>query len=69
MTQVLLHSSEETTNYLDQYSKVKITVYMIVKRFGCTAIHNKALYKCIIHSFIQPTSNDLSVTKSSKMNY
>ncbi len=26
---------------------------MIVKRFGCTAIHNKALYKCIIHSFIQ----------------
>ncbi len=25
---------------------------MIVKRFGCTAIHNKALYKCIIHSFI-----------------
>ncbi len=26
---------------------------MIVKRFGCTAIHNKALYKCFIHSFIQ----------------
>ncbi len=25
---------------------------MIVKRFGCTAIHNKALYKCLIHSFI-----------------
>ncbi len=25
---------------------------MIVKRFGCTTIHNKALYKCIIHSFI-----------------
>ncbi len=25
---------------------------MIVKRFGCMAIHNKALYKCIIHSFI-----------------
>ncbi len=23
---------------------------MIVNRFGCTAIHNKALYKCIIHS-------------------
>ncbi len=23
---------------------------IIVKRFGCTAIHNKALYKCIIHS-------------------
>ncbi len=26
--------------------------HMIVKHFGCTAIHNKALYKCIIHSFI-----------------
>jgi len=26
--------------------------HMIVKRFGCTTIHNKALYKCIIHSFI-----------------
>ncbi len=26
MTQVLLHPSEEMTNYLDQYSKVKITV-------------------------------------------
>ncbi len=25
--------------------------HMIVKHFGCTAIHNKALYKCIIHSF------------------
>ncbi len=24
---------------------------MIVKRFGCTTIHNKMLYKCIIHSF------------------
>ncbi len=24
---------------------------MIVKHFGCTTIHNKALYKCIIHSF------------------
>ncbi len=23
---------------------------MIVKCFGCTTIHNKALYKCIIHS-------------------
>ncbi len=26
------------------------TPYMIVKCFGCTAIHNKALYKCIIHN-------------------
>ncbi len=26
--------------------------HMIVKRFGCTTIHNKVLYKCIIHSFI-----------------
>ncbi len=25
---------------------------MIVKRFVCTAIHNKELYKCLIHSFI-----------------
>ncbi len=25
---------------------------IIVKRFVCTAIHNKALYKCIIHTFI-----------------
>ncbi len=24
--------------------------HMIVKRFGFTGIHNKALYKCIIHS-------------------
>ncbi len=29
-----------------------MTPHMIVKRFGCMAIHNKALYKCIIHSFI-----------------
>ncbi len=28
------------------------TPLMIVKRFGCTAIHNKVLYKCIIHSFM-----------------
>ncbi len=26
---------------------------MIVKHFGCTTIDNKALYKCIIYSFIQ----------------
>ncbi len=25
--------------------------HMIVKCFGCTTIHNKALYKCIIHSY------------------
>ncbi len=25
--------------------------HMLVKRCGCTAIHNKALYKCFIHSF------------------
>ncbi len=24
--------------------------HMIVKRFGCIAMHNKALYKCIIHN-------------------
>ncbi len=27
------------------------TPHMIVKRFGCTTIHNKAHYKCIIHSY------------------
>ncbi len=38
---------------------------MIVKCFGCTAIHNKALYKCFIHSFIngrRPGSTDSIVT-------
>ncbi len=25
--------------------------HIIVKHFVCTAIHNKALYKCILHSF------------------
>ncbi len=30
---------------------------MIVKCFGCTAIHNKALYKCIIHSFADGTAD------------
>lgn len=25
---------------------------MIVKRLGCTAIHNKALYKSLIHSLL-----------------
>ncbi len=24
--------------------------HKIVKRFGCTTVHNKALYKCIINS-------------------
>ncbi len=33
--------------------------HMIVKRFGCTTIHNKALYKCIIHSFIQYTPSKI----------
>ncbi len=27
------------------------TPHMIVKRFGCMTIHNKALYKCLIHAF------------------
>ncbi len=31
---------------------------MIVKRFGCTAIHNKVLYKCIIHSFCMRNTAD-----------
>jgi len=25
---------------------------MIVKHFGCTEVHMKALYKCLIYSFI-----------------
>lgn len=28
-------------------------LYMFVKRFGCTAVHSKALYKCLIRSFFQ----------------
>ncbi len=34
------------------------TPYMILKCFGCTTIHNKAQYKCIlyIHSFIKNES-------------
>ncbi len=36
--------------------------HMIVKRFGCTAIHNKVLYKCLFHSFIQSfIHNDITV--------
>ncbi len=31
---------------------------MIVKRFGCTVIHIKALYKCIIHSYFIPCPED-----------
>ncbi len=37
---------------------------MIVKRFGCTTIHNKALYKCFhsfIHSFISFIAKYLNV--------
>ncbi len=30
----------------------KWMLHMIVKRFGCTTIHNKVLYECILHSFI-----------------
>ncbi len=38
--------------------------HIIVKRFGCTAIHNKALYKCIIHSFIHSVMTSLVDTRS-----
>ncbi len=38
---------------------------MNVKRFGWTAIHNKALYKCIIHSFIHSFIQDFG--KESKV--
>ncbi len=41
--------------------------HMIVKRFGCTTIHNKALYKCIIHSFIH--SNNFPRKNTEKHNY
>ncbi len=34
---------------------------MIVKRFGCTAIHNKALNKCIILFFYSILSWERSV--------
>ncbi len=40
---------------------------MIVKHFGCTTIHNKALYKCIIHSFIH--SNNFPRKNTEKHNY
>ncbi len=33
---------------------------MIVKCFGCTAIHNKALYKCI-HSFIHSANRNFII--------
>ncbi len=36
--------------------------HMIVKRFGCTTIHNKALYKCIIHSFIHSSGQLYNLT-------
>ncbi len=35
---------------------------MIVKHFGCTAIYNKALYKCIIHSFIHHSTSSSTYT-------
>ncbi len=38
------------------------TPYIIVKRFGCIAMHNKALYKCFIHSFIQYVDHVHSVS-------
>ncbi len=34
---------------------------MIVKRFGCMVIHNKALYKCIIHSYIYTDAPDINM--------
>ncbi len=40
--------------------------HMIVTRFGCTAIHNKALYKCIIHSFKVQIRPDYNLPKKSK---
>lgn len=37
------------TNSNDIWVGINKTFHMIVKRFGCMAIHDKALYKCIIH--------------------
>ncbi len=31
--------------------RFNLVIIVIVESFGCTAIHNKVLYKCIIHSF------------------
>ncbi len=35
---------------------------MIVKCFGCTTIHNKSLYKCLIHSFTKESFIYLGIT-------
>ncbi len=42
--------------------------HMIVKHFGCTTIHNKALYKCIIHSFINSTEATVHMASSKRDN-
>ncbi len=40
------------TNWIMSYQWGETPPHMTVKCFGCTAIHNKVLYKCLIHSFI-----------------
>lgn len=41
---------------------------MIVKHFGCTAIHNKALYKCLVHSLIHSFKQNESLQTKQKQN-
>ncbi len=43
--------------------------HMIVKCFGCTTIHNKALYNCIIHSFIHPFQGTQPCCKHALMSH
>ncbi len=45
---VIFESQLVIKNYTKTYTRHY--THMIVKLFGCTAIHNKAQYKCIIHS-------------------
>ncbi len=40
--------------------------HMIVKRFGCIAIHNNALYNCFIHSFIHLIIGPLKFVQSTE---
>ncbi len=42
---------------------------MIVKRFGCTAIHNKALYMCTIHSNTESSSAEANARYASESSF
>ncbi len=43
--------------------------HMIVKRFGCTAIHNKALYMCTIHSNTESSSAEANARYASESSF